>query len=284
VTLEDLFNQIRLSGLDVAVGINAQGTALEFSSRVSGADFTVGENNGNNATLLGIRTLTADTRLADLNRGVGVPVDQLTPLTIIRRDGTTIDVDLAGTNTIQDVLNAINAVDPGVLVASLNAVGNGITLLDNDGVSTGPLVVEENVVSVALGLNGAETGTDPAIPLVGQDKNPHEDQGLFNILSRLEKALRTGDDAELSRLDALLEQEIDRFHLVRGDIGSRLQLLDQVEGRILDRDVLLKEALSVDFDTDLSEAITQVAQIQTALEASLKIAAQASQLTILAFL
>lgn len=284
VTLEDVFNQIRLSGLELDVGINDEGTAIAFSSRVSGVDFSVGENGGVNATLLGLRTLTSDTRLADLNHGLGVPVDDGAPLRITRRDGTTIDIDLAGTHSIQDVLDAINAVDPGVLVASLNAIGNGITLLDNDGVSTGPLIVEENPVSVALGLNGEEDGTDPNVPLVGRDANPQEDQGLFNLLSRLEKALRTGNNDDLARLDPLLEQEIDRFHLVRGQIGNRLNLLDQVEGRIKDRDVLFKEALSVDFDTDLSETITRVAQIQASLEATLRIAAQTSQLSILAFL
>ncbi len=284
VTLEDVFNQIRRSGLEVDVGLNDQGTAIAFSSRLSGVDFSVGENNGANAALLGIRTLTAETRLADLNRGLGVPVDEGAPLRITRRDESSIDISLAGANSIQDVLDAINAVDPGVLVASLNSVGNGITLLDNDGVSTGPLVVEENAVSVALGLNGEENGTDPTAPLVGQDVNPQEDQGLFNILSRLEKALRTGNNQELARLDPLLDREIDRFHLVRGEIGSRLRLLDQVEGRILDRDVLFKESLSIDFDTDLTEAITRVAQIQASLEATLRIAAQTSQLSILAFL
>jgi flagellar hook-associated protein 3 FlgL len=284
VTIEDVFNQIRLSGLQVDVGINGPGTAIEFSSRLSGVDLSIGENGGANAALLGLRTLTEETRLAELNRGLGVPVDDNAPLRITRRDGNSIEIDLSGAKSVQEVLDAINAVDPGVLVASLNTVGNGITLLDDDGVSTGPLVVEENAVSTALGISGEESGTDSGVPLVGRDVNPQEDDGLFNLLSRLEKALRTGNNAELARLDPLLDREIDRFHVVRGEIGNRLKLLDQVEGRILDRDVLLKESLSVDFDTDLTETITQVAQIQASLEATLRIAAQTSQLSILAFL
>jgi flagellin-like hook-associated protein FlgL len=219
-----------------------------------------------------------------LNKGRGVPVDKGVDLEITRRDGSMVQIDLSGTNTIQDVLDAINAVDPGVLVASLNAVGNGITLVDDDGVSTGPLTVTENIVSVALGIDGQETGTNPAVPLVGRDANPREESGLFNILARLEDALRSGDNQELERLDGLLTDEIDRFNLVRGEIGSRLQLLDQVDNRIRDREVLLKETLSVEFDTDLTQAITQVAQVQASLEATLRIAAQTSQLSILAFL
>lgn len=284
VTVEDALNAIRQTGLDLDVGINDQGTALSLSSRRSGVDFSVGENNGSTATLLGIRTFTAGTQLSELNHGRGVPVDSGSPLEITRRDGTTAQVDLSGAQTVQDVLDAINALDPGVLVASLNTVGNGISLVDNDGVSTGPLIVAENAVSVGLGLNGEENGTDPTVALAGQDPNPQEDGGLFNILSRLEKALRSGDNPELTRLDGLLENEIARFNLVRGDIGNRLKVLEDVESRILDRDILLQESLSVDFDTDITETITRVAQIQSTLEATLRIAAQTSQLSILAFL
>ncbi len=284
VTVEDLLNAVRLSGLDVEAAINSEGTGIAISPRISGLDFSIGENNGDNATQLGIRTLISQTLLADFNHGRGVPVDEGQTLEITRRDGTDIEVDLSGSRTVQDVLDAINAVDPGVLVASLNATGNGISLLDDDGVSTGPLSVTENVLATSLGLGGEETGTDRTVPLIGQDANPRESGGVFNILARLEKALRGGDNQELSRLDSLLEREIDRFQLVRGEVGSRLQILDQVQNRVLDRALQIKQSLSVDFDTDLTETITQVAQVQTALEASLRIAAQTSQLTLLAFL
>ncbi len=284
VTVEDLFNAIRQSGLAVNVGINDDGTGLAISTRASGVDFSIGENGGVNATQLGIRTFTSDTLLSDLNHGRGVPVDDGTPLEITRRDGSTVQIDLAGAKTVQDVLDAINAVDPGVLAASLNSVGNGISITDNDGVSTGPLQVAENVVSTGLGINGEETGTDPTVPLTGRDTNPQESGGLFNILSRLENALRNGDDAELTRLDGLLNREVGRFNLVRGEIGSRLQRLDDVKNRILDRDVLLKQSLSDDFDTDLTETVTQVSQVQTALQATLQIASRTSQLSLLSFL
>lgn len=284
VTVEDVLNSIRLTGLDLDVGINDQGTALSISSRLSGVNFGIGENTGNTATLLGIRTLTGATKLQELNHGRGVPVDSGTLLEITRRDGTVVEMDLSGTSSIQDVLDTINAIEPGVLVASLSSVGNGISLLDNDGVSNGPLIVAENAISVGLGIDGEENGVDPTVALVGQDTNPQEDGGLFNILSRLENALRTGDNRELTRLDGLLDSEIDRFNLVRGEIGNRLKVLDDVESRVLDRDVLLQESLSVDFDTDITETITRVAQVQATLEATLRIAAQTSQLSILAFL
>ena len=192
-------------------------------------------------------------------------------LEITRRDGTTVTVDLAGSQTVQDVLERINAVDPGVLTASLAGVGNGIALLDDDGVSTGPLIVADSPLSTALGLAGSEPGSDPTVALVGSDINPQRAGGVLGILADLQAALANGDTQELERLDGLINAEVERLNLVRGDVGSRLQALDRVGNRLADETVLLQEALSGEFDTDLAAAVTRVAQIQATLEAVLKI-------------
>src|SRR5205807_3323470 len=136
--------------LNLSVGINAAGNGLAISSRLSGVDFSIGENNGLNATNLGIRTFSGNTLLSSLNYSQGAPVNAGLPLTITRRDGTVASVDLSGAITVQDVINKINAVDPGNLVASLDTVGNGILLLDNSG--AGPLSVDGGALGTALGM------------------------------------------------------------------------------------------------------------------------------------
>ncbi len=218
-----------------------------------------------------------------MNLGLGVPKSDY-PLEITRRDGSNVSVDLSTASTVQDVLNAINAVDPGVLVASLNATGNGITLLDNDGVSTGPLTVSTNPLSKALGLAGTEAGSDPTVPLVGSDSNPHEAQGVFNLLLRLETALRTGDDVELNRLAPKIDVELDRFDEVRADVGTKLQTLEEVDNRLKDRAVTLQESLSSVFDADIAEVLSQVAYHQATLEATLRISAQTMGLNLINYL
>jgi len=281
-TIEDLFNILRAAGLDLEVGIDDSGDGIAISSRLSGADFSIGENNGTNAAGLGIRTFDASTQLSDLNRGLGVPVDEGFELVITRRDGTSVNVDLSGTQTVQQVQDAINSVDPGNLIASLNTVGNGISLTDNSGV--GPLEVQSNGLSTALGIDGQETGANPAVPLVGREINPQEPTGALTILSRLQAALENEDDVELLHVSELIEDEISRFGLVRGDVGTRLKLLDDIETRILDEEVKLQEALSSEFDTDLTEAITRVAAVEAALTATLQLAAATQQLSLLSFL
>jgi flagellar hook-associated protein 3 FlgL len=286
-TVEDVLNaissQTKAAGIAVVVGLNEDETGIAVAGRTSGSDFSIGENGGTAATELGLRTFTAQTSLSDLNLGVGIPKSEYA-LEITRRDGTSVSVDLSAASTVQDVLDAINAVDPGVLVASLNATGNGITLLDNDGVSTGPLSVTSNPLSDASGLAGTEAGSDPTVPLVGSDPNPQESQGVFNLLLRLETALRTGDDAELNRLAPKMDVELDRFDQVRADVGTKLQTLEEVDNRLKDRAVTLQESLSSVFDADLAEVLSQVAYRQATLEATLRISAQTMGLNLINYL
>lgn len=394
-TIEDVFNLIRTLDPDLNLGINKSQNGLAISSRISGADFSIGENNGGaNAAGLGIATFSASTPLSELNYGRGVDVNSSNQLEIIRRDGTTIDLDLsgsvtvqdvidkindfetfdgttpladlnlgqgvpvgaatlditrrdgsvvninlAGDATVQDILDSINAVDSGNLVASIdpttnaiqitdnsgtgplsiasnvvsdalglaatesgtnntvplqgsfvpiklqatfNATGNGLTIFDASG--TGPLEIPAIEIAFALGIAGIESGTDPLVGLVGKEPNPKESTGVISLLSRLEKGLRDGDDQEIERIGTLLDAEIGRMTLTRGNIGSRLKILEESNNRLLDQEVEIREAISKEFDTDLTEVIIEITQRQTAFEANLQVTSQALQLTLLSFL
>ena len=292
-TIEDVFNLLQTADRDIQVGINAAGNGLAISSRLSGSQFSIGENSDSIAADLGIRTFNGSTLLAGLNRGNGVPVEEIAadgtlesaPLNITRRDGTTASVELKGLKTVQQVLTAINAFDPGVLLASLNAVGNGITtILDNDGVSTGPLIIEDSNLAIALGLNGTEAGNNPAVPLIGQEVNPIEANGVLNLLLSLQVALQQEDDGELTRLNPLINAESLRFSVVRGEIGSRLKTIDETENRLLDESIRLQESLSIEYDTDVTEVLTKLAFQQSAIQATLQVSATTLQLSLLNFL
>ena len=394
-TIEDVFNLIRTADPDLNLGFNDAKNGLAISSRVSGADFSIGENNGgSNAAGLGIATFSASTSLSELNYGRGVDVDTGKQLQIIRRDGTTVNLDLSGTKTVQDVidrindfevfdgttpladlnlgqgvpvgattlditcrdgsvanvslagdasvqdvLDSINAVDPGNLVAgidpntnafqitdnsgtcplsiagnavsdalglavteggtdnsvplqgnfvpiklqvTLNTTGNGLTIFDASG--TGPLEIPANEIAYALGIDGIETGTDPLVGLVGDEPNPKESTGVLSLLSRLENSLRDGNDQEIGRIGGLLDTEIARVNRVRGDIGSRMSVLEESNNRLKDQEVKIKEAISNEFETDLTEVIIEITQRQNAFQANLQVTSQALQLTLLSYL
>ncbi|WP_278469330.1 flagellar hook-associated protein FlgL [Gimesia maris] len=394
-TVEDVFNLIRTADPNLNLGFNDAGNGLAISSRVSGADFSIGENNGGtNAAGLGIATFSASTSLSELNYGRGVDVDTGKQLQIIRRDGTTINLDLSGTKnvqdvidrindfedfdgttpladlnlgqgvpvgattlditrrdgsvvnvslagdaTVQDVLDSINAVDPGNLVASidpntnafqitdnsgtgplsiasnavsdalglavteagtdnsvplqgnfvpiklqvtLNTTGNGLTVYDASG--TGPLEIPANEIAYSLGIDGIESGNDPLVGLVGEEPNPKESTGVISLLSRLENALRNSDDQEIGRIGGLLDTEIARLNRVRGDIGSRMSVLEEADNRLKDQEVKIQESISQDFDTDLTQILVEITQRQTAFEANLQVTSSALQLTLLSYL
>jgi flagellar hook-associated protein 3 FlgL len=282
VTVGDLVNLLNNPPLGLSAGINAQGNGLAVSTRLSGVDFSIGENGGQNATNLGIRTFTGSTLLSSLNYGQGVPVNAGQPLPITRRDGTVVNVDLSGSLTVQDVITKINAVDPGNLVASLNPHGNGISVTDNSG--TGPLSVDSGALGTALGMAGTEPGSDPTVPLVGTDANPQEAGGILNILVRLQNALQNGDNPTLSRLGGQIATEGNRLSGIQGAVGSRMQTFQNIDASLQNQNLQTQQALSNAKDTDMATVLSELVAQQTAFEATLRITAQTMQLSLASFL
>jgi flagellar hook-associated protein 3 FlgL len=280
-TIQDVLNRIRAADPDVSAEISPDGKSLAISSRLSGADFSIGENGGTNATNLGIRTFNGSTLLSDLNYGTGVPFDQTSSLTIQRRNGTTVTVDVAGSATIQDVLDKINVVDPGHLAASLNSIGNGISLTDDSG--SGTLTVADSELSRRLGISGSDSGGVSGV-LAGKDVNPRQPSGALNILVSLEKALRTGDNQTLNRLLPRIDAEVNRVSSMRALVGSRQKLMDAVQNQLGEVEISNKELLSKVEDADLPTLISELMQKQQTLQATLQIASRMNQLSILDYL
>ncbi|MEX2093041.1 MAG: hypothetical protein WD971_10215, partial [Pirellulales bacterium] len=164
-TVEDFFNLISGANVGLAGDINAAGNGIDVRSVLSGADFTIGENGGTTATQLGIRTYTAETQLADFNRGIGVATTsdletldtaKLDSLAIVARNGLAVTVDLVGSNTLQDVVDRINSDAENntlgtAVLARLSTNGNSIELVDSSTPTTGNLVVQN-----PLGTQAAE--------------------------------------------------------------------------------------------------------------------------------
>ena len=275
--------QAAAAGVFVLAGIDDGGGEVVVRGRVSGADFAIGEAGGTTAGDLGVRTFAPSSRLADLNGGAGVPTDR--SLTIRRRDGSAADVDLSAAATVGDVLAAVNAVDPGVLTASLNAAGNGITLADSSAPPPpdppGPLGVADSPVAAGLGLSGEAA---PGEDLVGADPHPRRTGGLADLLTRLETALRAGDDAALTGLGEPLDGEIERLAGVRATVGTRRRRLEGRQTGLVDEELALRESLSEVLDADLAQVFARITALQTAYEATLRLTAQTAELSLVNFL
>jgi flagellar hook-associated protein 3 FlgL len=161
-TVQDLINKINNSGTQVQASINSAGTGINLLNPVSGLNMTVGENGGNTADELGIRSFQAGTKLSDLNSGGGVtPISQLVSgptgnITITKTNGTTFNVAMDGISTPSQLIAAINhATGNTTVTAALNSTGNGITLTDTSGGGGN--------ISVAQASNYVSNGTDLGI-------------------------------------------------------------------------------------------------------------------------
>ncbi len=186
-TLEDLLNILNASQANVSAEINAAGTGISIRSKLSGTDFQIGENGGETATQLGVRTYGRETRLNDLNYGVGVPTGAGfklqaiagTDFTITAKDGSSIAVDLSGEESLAQVVTAINtaATGAGVAVAASLPVppGNVLRLVDTTGGTNNFEIVQApgSLVAQYLGLvpNGQSTVSTATNTLNGDDGN-----------------------------------------------------------------------------------------------------------------
>ncbi len=275
-TVQDIINVLNNADVGVLARINDDGTGIDIFNQVSGTSLFVGENGGTTATDLGIRTLDTGTSLSELNFGLGVRrVEGDADLRITAKDGSILDVNLDGAQTIGDVITLINdaATDGSVSIsAEFAETGNGIRIVDGSG-GTGDLSVGRLNLSVAaedLGLVGSVSGE--ATELVGADANPTRTEGILGALLDLERALRTNNTQGImlvgDRLDGL-RNEVTRQH---GIVGARSQSmtrkLTQAEEVAATTQVFLSEVQDLDFASAATELQSSMVQLQASMQTS----------------
>ena len=297
-TVEDLLNILNGSDASVLADIDPAGDRIRIRSRLAGVDFSIGENGGTTAADLGVRSLTSDVFLSDLNYGRGIETKTGTDFTIRRKDGVAIDIDVDGAQTLGDVIDLINNhplnLAPATRVdARLSSSGNGIELFDGNVGGASTLEVEATFGSNAaidLGLvprgetiaTAMTGGTGDS--LVGADPYPLEVAGVFNSLARLYDAVAASDVPGIELAVAGMDADYQRVNFARAEIGARGRSLESLDAHLEDEDVQLQSALSDEIDTDLADAIAQLSAQQAALEATLRLTAQTFQLSLFDFL
>lgn len=295
-TVGDVLIAINRSGADVKAELNAKTGGIAIRSLRSGVDYSIGENGGNVAESLGIRSASGATKLSELDRNQGIVLNSFGPdLSIVRPDGVQLDLDLEGANTIEDVMNIIRThplnLDTLRVIPSLNPVGNGIQLLAPPGPN--PIVVRKSDAGnaaevlglVPAGETQATSSTVGAFEILnGKNFTPLEAGGTIDTLIRLEHAIRDGNIKEIGRLQSKLDIDVDRSTQVRGRVGVWSQNVEQLKDTAEDQAISLKSELSNEVDADFATVITELQQRQASLEASLKLIGQTAQLSLLDFL
>ena len=308
VTIEDITNFINSSGAAVRADITPDGRSLRIRSTQSGVDFSIGENTGDLAERLGLRTFHPQVRLDQLNFGQGINPADGPDLTFLRNDGSEFTLDLVGTTTVQDALdrinNHVNNQNPATKInASLNAAGNGITISSAVYVSDplgppltttpGPIKVRNAGGSQAawgLGLipRGSTeveaTLTGTTYTVIGKDPNPQEVKGVFNSLIRLRDAIAAKDTTAVARAVDLVDLDLSRLSLSRGELGVQQQRIDDLKSLQEENQIEMKADESKNLDADLAQTISELQARQASYEASLKLLSGASQLSLFNYL
>jgi flagellin-like hook-associated protein FlgL len=209
---------------------------------------------------------------------------------VTRRDGTSFTVSVAGARTVQDVIAAINSADGNgaaatKVTAGLAAAGNGIVLSDASG-GPGALVVAAMNGSPAAGQLGIYKSAGAGSPgvVTGDDVNALMPGGVFSALAALRDALKGNDTAGITRAAAMLEADGARVLRMRGEVGARGKDIEGRQDDLQAEELGLKKSLSLLEDTDFTEAATRFQTLQTAFEATLKVAQSTSNLSLLDFL
>lgn len=294
-TLGDVIRAINDAEIGARAQINADGTGIEVHNLLSGSEMRIDENGGTTAADLGIRSMTGATKLADLNSGAGVYIEQgEVDLILTDSNGITHDINLDGSETINDVIAAINTVTSGFNVtASFSATSNGIVITDTNFGGTDLRVTENPLrdggyfTAQQLGLQDPDS---PNIGLVinGTDVNPVTVDSIFSELLSFKEALgiASGSDADAALLDigGRLEQLHDTLNNVYGRIGVQLSTLADRKNYMEDK-ILATETLRSDIaDIDFTEAITRYQNLYTAMQANLMVGGQMSNISLLDFL
>lgn len=280
--VQDVLNAINHADIGAWARISADGRSLDVVSRVSGVELSIEEAGGNTATVLGIRSMQTGTTLASLNDGRGVRTVAGNDIRITTRSGANIDVDLDGAQTVQDVIDRLNAAGGGAIAAGLAATGNGIRIVDQTagGGTLAASALNNSVALTDLGLDVAANGGE----LVGRDVNPQRVDSPFTSLIELRDALESDDRLGIQRATDRLERVLGNLQQQQGQMASVAKTMDdranQVDTESNAAEVLLSDVRDADF-TDLA---IRFQQLQNALQANLVTAGRVMNLSLLDYL
>jgi flagellin-like hook-associated protein FlgL len=318
-TVDDLRNLIETGVPGVRVQINETGTGLNLHNEIAGPALSVEEVPGgaNTATMLGIRTLGADTGIAEFNSGRGVRImdNQIDPISgiptaelnsdfrVTLGTGQAFDVDLRPQDlvNVQSVIDRINeefnnalSLPPingsapplaaGDFVADLTDGNNGIAFTQT--VTGGPIGIEKLNNSAAAQDLGLLDGSYDAgsATLIAQDRAAVRVENLFTALLDLRDALRNDDSSGITLAGETLTDSVDRLAATRALVGVYANRVERSTRRQEDLQVLDETLRSQVQDLDFADASIKFNLLRTQLQAAMASGVQTQNLTLLDFL
>ena len=280
-TVQEFINDVNTGNVFADARVNAEGTAIDIVSRISGGRMRVLENGGTTAADMGILYTPARAKLADLNGGLGVGSVPGDDFRITRKDGVNVFIDADAATFVQELVNIIDA-DAGlsafistsgqIFVTDLTGGGGPLTILDINGA----------FAATNLGIAATVTGATISSPPISFDGVQVE--GIYTALIRLRDGLLADNTAEIANAARLLDISEDRSQVTRATSGARAAAFELTRNRLGNEKLQLDRFISLDKDLDFATAASEFQQTQTILQAALLVAARVMQISLLNFL
>lgn len=226
---------LRALGLNNTVTVSAgEGSTAAGDLGLLDATFTSDTPFHSRRLIAGLNTVL----LRSLNGGRGVEAGTIK---LTDRAGNTGTIDLSAAQTLQDVVDLINADTATGFVASINDAGHGIRLRDGSGGSNPTLIVEDLTGSLAADL-GILVSRDRVEPFTGNVVNGTNAQLQYisaqTPLSQLNngQGVRTGSFTVTDASGAVFTVTLGDNVKTIGDVLDRINAVrpDTLEARIND--------------------------------------------------
>ncbi len=276
-TVTSLVSKINALGGNVTASINSNGSGLQLtdgSSVISQALAVTEVSGGSTALELGILgqrdgnisgsdlnpVVTSSTLISDLKGGDGLTLNEIS---IVNGEASGA-VTLSSATTIGDVINLINSSSFNV-TASINSSGNSLLVNSND----------STTVAIVKNIGTDETAENLGL---GSGKN------VFTTLFKLRDALNSSDSLAILASLENLDSSLASINNNRAIVGASLSRVN-TSSSTHDQDVVNRsQQLSDIEDADVVKSVSDLANLEFALQATLSATSRVLQPTLLDFL
>ncbi|MBB3069091.1 flagellar hook-associated protein 3 FlgL [Paenibacillus baekrokdamisoli] len=136
-------------------------------------------------------------------------------------------------------------------------------------------------ITIPINVTGDEVfgAANPAPPAAATTPD-----NLFSVLSGLQNAFATGNQAQAKILMGQLSSRLDKVLDVRAEVGARSNRIDLMDSRLKDLTQNITELDSKTEDADMAETITKLKEDENVYQASLSVGAKIIQPSLLDYL
>ena len=220
---------------------------------------------------------------------VGNSETQLTEMQGILRKGYELAVQ--GANSTVDQPARLALADQVVqmqrrLVDLANGKGNdGQYLFAGQLTDTQPYTASGNTITYSGDANGVRVETSPGQTMKVNTAGGQDFINAYNQLESLRVNLIGGQPGVISGMNVdALKAQTERFSQLRSEAGIAMQQVKDLESMNARRMDELTEGISAIEDVDFADAVTELSRAQTAYQASLQVASNSFNLSLMDYL